>query len=210
MTFYKLTDDSNGNCRYAYAMGFYPLADTMPFILESELERKNRFWEISEKGPPGIIIGGGGRLERANAWPDILGHGAGWPMYFISENVVQSLNQAGIPFARLTEMPVAEVNPPKLKSPPPKYYVLEAAPGIEMDYVASKVPTDSIGKPIPHLYPLNISWKLKRDSWTGLDLFCRPNVWNRPTCSLICTEKVVELAKHEGWTNAKFEPVSAV
>ena len=182
----------------------------MPFILEAMMERQLAIWAVSEKGAPGIIIGGGGALESAKLWPDILGHGAGWPPFFVSEHVIRSLDRAGIPYARLTKMPVAEVNPARLQSAPPDYYVLEADQGIAVDYAASGVPVDREGKPIPHLYPRKVARKFDLNSWTGADLFSSPNIWKRPTCSLMCTERIVELAKADSWSNVKFEPISVV
>lgn len=152
----------------------------------------------------------GGGLEKATQWPDILGHGAGQPQFFVADRVVQSLNNVGIVPARLTQMPVAEINVPKLRLHPPAYYVYEAAPGIEIDYTASNIPIDSDGNPIRHIMPRKVVWKFKLNSWTGVDLFGRPNIWKRPTSSLLCTEKIVELAQRDRWTNVKFEPIFAV
>jgi len=180
----------------------------MPFILEAMMERQMAFWAVSEKGSPGIIIGGGGALDQARLWPDILGHGAGWPSFFVSVHIIRSLDQAGVPYARLTRMPVSEVYPAKLQSSPPEYYVLEADQGIDVDYAASGIPVDREGKPIPDLYPSKVTRRFDLKSWTGADLFAAPNIWKRATCRLMCTERIVELAKKDSWSNVRFEPVS--
>jgi hypothetical protein len=190
---------------FAWAMGFGPLDGPMPFFSPSRLQQKREFWKVNPR-KPGLYIDDDG---KANAWPDILGHGGGCPRFFVSDKVVGSLVRERIEIARLTAMPIAEVLCSALEGKPsPGYFVLEAPYAIDVDYTASGVPIDAEGRPVRLLKsPI---WKLKLSSWTGRDLFGWPNIWKGPDWSLICTERVVELAKRDGWTNCRFDPISAV
>ena len=119
--------------RYAWAAGYGPV-DDMPFFdgFSDELIKvKFQSWNLN-KDIPGISIDRGGR-----EWSDILGCGGGPPGEFFSEQVVKDLREAGIPFLRCTEMPIGEIHSKRLREiSPPRYFVLEAAPGIEIRSVS--------------------------------------------------------------------------
>jgi hypothetical protein len=203
-TFYRIRDARwERKDTFPWAMSFGPLED-MPFLLPGDFERIKPVWEAHSR-KPGLYVEGGSK------WPDLLGYGGGYPPFFVSERVLESLNAAHIEIARATEMPIADIQSrsKKLKGQPIRYFALEAPYGIETDYEASGVPVNASGRPITPL-PKSVVWTLKVSSWSGADLVSAPNMWKRPTCSLICTEKVVELAKHDGWTNCFFKPMPAV
>ena len=165
----------------------------------------NDFWKVNPS-EPGLIIG-----ERGSRWPDFLRNGGSPPLMFVSQRVVNSLQNAGIPIARITSMPIAKIKARNLKNkPPPEYCVIEALPGIEMDYSASGIPIDTEGMPIIPMTIHPIPWKLKTSTWTGIDLFGWPRLPKRPDDVLICTDRIVELAKHDGWTNVRFDPIETV
>jgi hypothetical protein len=190
MNFFRIDHDSTNTRSFAWAAGFGPLLTEMTFLNPVEKERYEKFWKVNPRRP-GIIVDDG--ESRAKWWPDFMGHGGGSPRFFASEKVVRSLEGTGIEYARTTEMPIAEVICKDLNSTePPRYFVLEADPGIEIDHEAST------GRP---------ARVFRESSWTGKDLMGWPNIWNSPSPSLICTEKVVELARAAGWTNVRFEKI---
>ena len=202
---FEISDNQSETKGFGWASGFGLLHSPMPFFHPLELPRELRFAEVNPR-PPGMVIDSG-----ASKWPDFLGHGGGTPNYFVSEKVVEDMKSAGVPILRLTEMPVATINSKLLKDiPPPRYFVLEAAPGIEVDLAASGIPEDAEGKAV--LNPLPKPWppvlRLRRSSWNGTDLFTFSNLEIRHTH--ICTERVVELAKTQGWTNCRFDPIGVV
>jgi hypothetical protein len=193
VNFFEISYDQWETKQFAWAMGFGPLDEPMPFLDPVHLQQYREFWNVNPR-PPGLIIEDGG--TRAIAWPDFLGHGGGFPAYFVSAKVIDSLKAENISFVRATPIPVASVACRRLKGvPPPKYFVLEATPGIQIDKEAS------VGRPAP---------MFRRSSWNGEQLFGRPNIWNRPSTTLLCTEKVVEIAQKTGWTNARFEKIHLI
>ncbi len=209
MNFFRITPDPCGsrvNRSFCYARDYGPLNSGMPFLSSIELEREIEYWKVNPN-PPGMIIS-----ETGSKWPDFLPHSGSCPRYFISERIIESLTQEGIAFARQTEMPIAKIRSKRLRDKPaPKYFVLEADSGMEVDYVASGRTFDTEGKVIdPN--PLKAPpLKFNRASWNGADLFSIAfNSNRRPSCSLICTDRVVELAKRDGWTNVRFDPVDVV
>ena len=177
----------------------------MPFLHPTQLERLREFWKVNP-WPPGIYI------ETGRIWPDFLGHGGGSPSFFVTERVLESMRTEGLTITRATEIPIGQIDSKALKDkPPPRYFVVETAPGIEVDFAATGIPTDAEGKPVLNPLPKPwppVAWRLRLSSWNGADLFCYSNFGGSLT--LVCTEKVVELAKREGWTNCRFEPVWAV
>ena len=186
----------------AWATGFGPLPGGLPFLLPVELERYNAFWKVNPS-PPGIIT-----YDRGWKWPDLMGHGGGSPSFFASERVLSFFRLNDALIGRITEMPVNEINAKRLKSiPPPKYYVIECVPGIDVDFAASEIDTDASGKPI---FPYN-GWrwplpliKARASSWNGTDLFSYRN-WSGPL-KWVCTEKLKDLAEKENFLNMSFQP----
>ena len=83
---------------------------------------------------------------------------------------------------------------------------LEAEQGIRFNFQAMGVPHDGHGKA---LVPAS-QWPKARifdaASWNGLDLLAYPEVlFKGPNTILHCTERLVELAKRDGWTNVEFQ-----
>ena len=191
--------------KWAWAGGWGPFADQIPFLHPIEIESKLAFWKVNPMAP-GIHID----ETPAWAWPDFLGSGGAPPNFFVSRKVLESLLSEGIRYARATPIPVAVVNARRLKDvPPPEYFVLEAEQGIRFNFQAMGVPHDRHGKA---LVPAS-QWPKARifdaASWNGLDLFAYPEVlFKGPNKILHCTERVVELAKRDGWTNIRFLPAA--
>jgi len=203
MKIYEITGGSSYETQWAWASGWRgPLDGPMPFLLQIELESKIAFWKVNP-GPPGIHIDD----TPAWAWPDFLSSGGAPPNYFVSRKVLESLLSEGIRYARATPIPVAVVNARRLKAvPPPEYFVLEAEQGIRFNFQAMGVPHDGHGKA---LVPAS-QWPKARifdaASWNGLDLLAYPEVlFKGPNTILHCTERLVELAKRDGWTNVEFQ-----
>jgi hypothetical protein len=204
MKFYKFTYDHIGGKTYPWANDFGPLKempffDSLPKVL---IERKLRSWEVHPM-PPGIEIESGGRI-----WSDTFGCGAGSYINFVSENLLRDLHENGIPILRATEMPIARILGKSLqKTPPPKYYVLEAAPGLEVWTEKISVEEQiAARKEVPSRLLSPYRWKCRSDSWNGFDIVSPSNpTGSKMTTSLYCTDRVKELAVQKGWTNVKFE-----
>lgn len=203
---YELTFSHMGGRTFPWASGYGPLQD-MPFLDSMPpLSRKNmlQFWQVSP-WPPGMNIDPGGRT-----WSQMIGCGLGSPNKFVSEALIRDLAEHAIPILRATEMPIAKIMAKTLlKIPAPKYYVLEAIPGIDKAWDAMGIKVDENGRPIlqppPKPYPRS---KFRLSSWNGLDLFSYSN--GMATTTLYCTERVRKLAEHKGWTNVEFKPLEVV
>jgi hypothetical protein len=206
MKIYKLLSFSVGGRSAPWASGYNPLI-RMPFLDEMPDEFKARrfgFWSVNP-GPPGMDIDPGGRI-----WADLVGNGLGWPSFFVSEKVINDLESSGIQVWRKTEMPIATVKAKALqKQTPPKYYVLEAERGIDVDYEASGIPIDLDGKPDFRARDKSKSGPVavRLDSWNSKDLFsARQGV----PMVVFCTERIKKLAEEKGWTNVRFDEIPLV
>lgn len=205
MNFYEINVLSMGG-KFPWAVGYGPL-QSMPFLdgLSKALrERRSNYWRVNPS-LPGMNIDPGGR-----SWSHMIGCGLGMPEFFVSEKLLQDLEDFETPIMRTTEIPIASIAAKALrKFPAPKYYVLEAIPGIECAWEAMGIPLDGNRKPIlqprPNPFP---KAKYSLSSWNGLDLFSPPG--GIITTSLFCTERVKELAEQKGWTNVKFVPLDVV
>jgi hypothetical protein len=204
---FKISYDTFDEGGWANASGFGPLTTDMPFIAPAMLDRELKFWELNPR-PPGIDIN-----ARGKNWPDILGNGGGALRFWVSDKVLNSLATEQISIREATAMPIAKIAGKTLqKKQAPRYFVLQAVAGIEVDYAASGIPLDETGKPVlsreMQLHPpKNI---LKLSSWNGSDLFSWSNRGGNTGLELFCTERVIEIAKRDGWTNVKFEPIETV
>ena len=139
-----------------------------------------------------------------------MGCGGGPPSYFVSERIINDLQSDGIPILRATEMPIAKNLSKALRDvPTPKYYVLEAKPGINYAYDLMGLNLDSFGKPIidrGKKFPEPI---YRLSTWNGADLFGKRAVFDS-TINLLCTDRVKDLAERNGWTNIEFKPIKVV
>lgn len=187
----------------AWAGGFGPLPEGMPFLHPVQLERAIAFWKINPM-LPGLSIDPGGSV-----WPDFLGHGGvGGISFFVSDRVLYLLRSNNVQVGRTTEMPIAEIKAKRLRhKSPPKYFVVETLPGIEVDYVASEIPTDAMGKsaliPLPKPWPPQFI-RARASSWNGTDLFSYGN-WGGPL-EWVCTEKLKDLVERACLINIEFQP----
>lgn len=209
--FYKLSDASSDTRGFAWCPGYGPI-DSMPFLTDEYIERQRQFWEVNKSRPLGMLVDDGNPWAKAKKWPDFLGHGGGIPSFFVSEKVVETLNREAISYFRLTEIPVGEIDSKGLKEQePPKYYVLEVEPGLHLNYEASMVPLDEQGAPQFQLRPSHFGvWNIGRlETWNGSDLFAWEGFPAKILSNLLCTERIIEIAKKYKWTNVKFDPVWA-
>ncbi|MGA0332466.1 MAG: hypothetical protein ACO3N7_00145 [Kiritimatiellia bacterium] len=204
MKIYKLSVDSSEN-GYVYASGYGPLETGMPFLPKSLLDGHKKFWEIDPMAP-GLDVEKG----RKKAWPDVLLNGFSPPHYFLSECIIHDLELINVRFHRVTEMPIGKIHGKwHQKNTPPKYFVAEAAPGIQINFEASGYKLDQSGNPVlPALYRKAFTKDVFiYDSWTGNDLFSQKyfGIMGSLPTALFCTEKVKKLAEDKGWTNVNFE-----
>jgi len=212
MKFYKLSADRNEN-GHVYASGYGPLEGGMPFLPNNLLEGHKKYWEIDPM-KAGIELEKG----RKRVWPDFLQNGFSPPMFFISENIVRSLEKIGVKFYRLTEMPIGVIKGKwHQKNTPPNYYVAEIKyGGIEQDFAASGYDElDEDGRPTNESQlrrPTLTKNVYISDTWNGKDLFsykCPSAVVDASTI-LFCTEKVKELGEKAGWVNVKFDQLELI
>lgn len=209
MNLYKLTSSHVGGAQYPWVGGYGPLAmrKMEPFLsgMPDDFRRsKLDSWKINND-PPGLQIDAGG-----TTWSHFIGCGGGPPLCFVSEDVIADLKEAGIGILRTTEMPIASIKAKRLqKIPAPKYYILEALPGIARAWDAMGVPVDEEGHPIPETMPFpRPELLLRLSSWNGLDLMSFSD--GPQTTALICTDRVKDLAESKKWTNVKFMPIKSV
>jgi hypothetical protein len=173
----------------------------MPFYSPMELQRHLQFWMINPMSP-GMVV------EEGRRWPDFISHGGGRPFYFVCERVVDSLQRMDAPIQRLTEMPIATIVSKALRNKtPPRYFVVETEPGIEVDFVASGFELDELGK--PKRRPFSTSpppLRFRGSTWNGKDLFDY-HQFSTPVLAhtnLLCSSKLKEVAEKEKWTNVSF------
>ena len=208
--FYKITHATFETKGYAWASTFWP-NENMPFVTKEYIEDQLQFWRVNGCPPSGLVITNGG-ARTARKWPDFLGSGGGTPNLFVSNKVVDSLDREGIPYSRLSEIPISKIDAKDLiDQEPPKYYVLEVEPGLHLNYEASLVPVDEHGAPQFRLRPSHFGvWNIGRlETWNGSDLFAWKGFPVKILSNLLCTDRIIEIAKKYKWTNVKFDPVWA-
>lgn len=206
MNFYRLSSWAVGGRKYPWACGFGPLAE-MPFLdgLPALRERCEKYWEVNPS-PPGMVIDPGGK-----SWSDFIGNGSGGPCsFFVSERVVRDLAEEKIEILRATEMPIARIDAKTLqKIAPPKYFVIEAIPGISFTSESVSVEEQLAAlkrNPLRRISP--VRWKCQLAGWSGNDL-CSPAL-SKVHTTLICTERIKRLGERKGWTNVQFDSVKLV
>ena len=189
----------------------------MDFLSGPKQKDFKEFCDIQTDYTSGIHVDDVGR-----EWPDFLANGgAAFVPFFVSERIIQNLQDEEIPFRRAIEIPVTTIQSSALKNiPPPKYYILEAEIGIGMGeatkYVPigylppGKLPSIPAGGIIeqeqPHPCPAY-------DTWNGSPLFSakNPDVENQQYTRIYCDHRVTFLAMKEKWTNFKAtEPSSTL
>ena len=176
-----------------------------PFFDEIEWLRIQAWWKVNPReNLPGIYTDN----DRGTKWGDILRCSTGYVQLLLSERVLSGLRSLGSDIWKATELPVVHIGTKKMRSiPPPRYFVVQASSGIERDWAASGIPFDTEGKPI--IDPLNLKPAIaKLSTWNGQDIFSWSNMGNKLGLTLLCTERVVELAEKEKWTNVRFDPVA--
>lgn len=208
MKIYRIGADVSSS--YVYASGYGPLTDGMPFLKGVFQEDMNAYWKVNPQ-KPGLHIDPG----RKKTWPDFLGNGNSPPMFFVSDRVVNSLKRNGIDPARLTEMPIAEIRGRgDKKIQPPKYFVVEVNPGIEIAYKASGYKVDKNEKMIFPATdrPTDAQTYYSLESWDGSDLFSYAlhETFSPPHLTLLCTELILKIAETDAWTNVKFTEILTI
>jgi hypothetical protein len=199
--------ESGDSSKFAYAYGYRPF-EGMAFEGEFSvtLKESRRAFAAANPGPPGLQVG-----DTGSIWPDLMYLGDPPPSFVFSRKILNSLGFHGISLKRTTSIPIGSVASKKLRDvPPPDYFVIEALPGIRVDYAASGYVVDADGNPgrnAPRVLPPPI---LQYDptTWSGADLFCQDNGHGGPRyLDLLFTERVKEIAIKDGWTNVSFQRV---
>jgi hypothetical protein len=161
------------------------------------------YWKVNPSAP-------GLEIETGSKWSDLLATGLSPFEFVVSQRLIESLQREGIAIFRKTRMPIHRIRPKRLKDlPPPAYYVLEAVPGLAVDWSAMAVLVGEDGRPrinaiqLMELPPFVFDWS----TWSGLDLFSLTNLGS-PMIPF-CTATVKELAEKEKWSNVEFELVGS-
>lgn len=200
MKLYELSDNGPYSRGYPYASGYGPLDNSMPFLSGRMRDSMFEFWK---KNPmkPGLYID-----EKGTKWGDLIAVHLPPPALLVSERVRVCLEKVRCRIETCTEFPVAEIRAKKLRSvPPPRYFALQLRGGVAVHWRAMGIELDSLGKPVivPGKQPPLVA---DLTTWNRDDIFSWSN-WDPLQISLLCTERVVELAEKEKWTNVRFDPV---
>lgn len=198
------TGDSS---KFAYAYGYRPF-DGMTFEDDfSKYLKEHRAASAAvNPGPPGLQVG-----DTGSKWADLMYCGNPPPSFVFSRRILNSLEAHEIPLKGVTPIPIGNIESKKLRSiSPPEYFVIEALPGICVDYAASGYVIDADGNPdknAPRVIPSPIP-QLDPATWSGADLFCQENGHSGPHyLDILFTERVKEIAIKDGWTNVSFQRV---
>jgi hypothetical protein len=208
MKIYTIDATSNYGKPWAWASGLMWYEGKMDYWKPGPtLDTFRKFCAIEEEMLPGINIDKVGKL-----WPDWLGSGGGSPGAYVSARVIESLKRAGIAFRRAIEMPIGFIASKKLRLiPPPVYHVLEAPAAMKIEFVKDKVPgVDCFGRPI------GMVSRTRRiataSDWPGTDLFSikRQPPIEQDYIALHATQRIVDLAAEDGWTNFEAQEIEVV
>ena len=201
MKIYELKDKGLDSKGYPYASGYGPLEGEMPFLIDKVREVNLEYWKVNPM-KPGLYID-----EKGTKWGDIIAVYFSPPAWVISERVLTQLQTMKGKIETTVEFPVAEIKAKKLRAiPPPRYFTIQLSGGIEADWRAMGVKLDELGRPILDSGKV-LRHIAKRSSWNGDDIFCWSN-WDPARTSILCTERLVDLAEKEKWTNVRFDPVA--
>lgn len=147
-------------------------------------------------------------VEGGNMWSDIIGSGSSGPRFMVSERVVESLRQAVAGSFEAFPVEIQKVSSKTLaKRSPVRYFYLCAYDGLLLDLEAGGVPPSKV---CLACHGLTEHVRVRRyvpirESWNGSDLFgC-----NNGPQGICCTQKVLQLAREERWTNFRFAPIDA-
>lgn len=199
MKLYQLTDRDGRGFPYAHTYG--KPNGQLPFLSEDQIERRSKMWDWRNR-PHGIVTG-----DAGTKWGDFMMCGFAPPRTFITQRVMESLRRMRGNVLTATEFPIAEVKSKKLRDiPPPRYFAVQWEAGIEPDWRAMEVPHDDQGRPIS-TRPVG-TLIAKSSTWNGADIFSWHGWGNN--LPMLCTEKIVELAEEEKWTNCEFKTVMMV
>ena len=199
--------ESGSSSKFAYASGYRPFENMSFFdaLPEQQRIRRSQFWAL-DPGDPGLCID-----DSGSRWPDLMECNHPPPHFVFSRKILTSLESHGIPLKRITPIPIGSIASRKLSEvPPPEYFVIEALPGIRVDYAASGYIVDADGNPdrsAPRIVPSPIP-QYDPATWSGADLFCQENGHGGPYyLDLLFTERIKEIAIKDGWTNVSFQRV---
>jgi hypothetical protein len=182
-----------------------PMLDPIPYLDGKGLSLMRQYWAVNPRvAKSGIYVD-----ERGTKWPDLM-HAGGFLNCFLAARILESFRNLNCTIRHATEIPIVEIGSKKLRLiPPPRYFIVQVANGIERDWAASSTPFDADSNPV--LDPLNLKPAIaKLSTWNGQDIFSWSNMGNRLGLTLLCTERVVELAAKEKWTNVEFKPVATI
>ena len=200
MNLYKICDLTWKTKGFAYASGFGPISDSMPFLSPEQLTNLKLMWGLDKRNSKaGFHI-----ADKGTKWGDVLAY----PIEIaISRKILSSITSTNCKITHITRMPIGLISNKKLiKSAPPDYFIVQPQCGLEIDWDFMNIALDQKGFPV-YDRTKTIAPVAKLSTWNGHDVFSWSNWGHNLATTLLCTEKVVQLASKEGWTNVYFEPL---
>lgn len=144
-------------------------------------------------------------IDKGTRWVDLIGNG---PCNFIlSDRVIEAFQAAGITGYSAYPVTIGKVRPKKLREQPhPWYFYIEVAGTLDLDLAASGLPAAESpdGVLSGRDRPRAIRYIPEPASWDGTDLM---KLRNYPMRGIICSRRVIELARKERLTNFRFRPL---
>ncbi|MBX9788588.1 MAG: HEAT repeat domain-containing protein [Pirellulales bacterium] len=211
-TFFRVRDDHN------YSQRRFPWGHAVYGTLDAEIPQR----ACSACGR-GFRTRYAGRLsvctEYGREWSDVIGTSGNTVGFLISERVLSGLRDAGIDSFEYFEVEIAEVRSQRLRVlPQPRYYYISPTGRIDIDPVRTEFKLRVLGtcgecarllfeSIPPELSPdrwIPDRWIPKLDTWDGSHLLQFGNISGS---DVLCTERVLLLAREHRWTNFRFQPV---
>lgn len=197
MRFYNFTDNSPYEKKWVFAASIQPKSHIVKWLCP-ECGRAAEY----PAGAFDVTVEGG------SAFPDVLGCGA-YPLLIVSERVISVLKGAGIACFQEYPVKVAAIHESRARlEEAPLYFRIEITGECMIDFAGSGATIKSICgrcggvKTQPSMIH---RFTIIEGSWDGCDVFRDPRYYPRVS---FCTQKVVDLAKTNGVTNCRFEPMS--
>lgn len=146
-------------------------------------------------------------VEGGTKYPDILGCGA-YPFLILTDAVVTAWRQADIDCFQSYPVGIADIKSKKLRDvPPPRYWRIEIEGTCRIDLRASGVEVVKFCPECHYLVTrptMASGFQIVKGSWNGCPVFRDAELYPRVN---FCTQKVLEVARQNRFTNFRFEPM---
>jgi hypothetical protein len=150
-------------------------------------------------------------LEKGTKWPDVMGVGDVGPRLLLSERVIDTFGHEGVTGCRPHPVAIAESKSKKLDlNEAPCYFYIEVIGHVDIDPEASRdrvsrcpdcfAALDRTSCQVRQFVPIE-------ETWDGSDIL---QMRNCPCGIMLCTERVLLLARKHRWTNFRFECMDVI